>query len=131
MRLGDSYLIPDATVLRPGSPAGGAWAPHLWLLRQGEAMPAVFFVGVAIFVLFVTVLSLAVQCLFLFAYPLIADRNLPGLEAIKLSYRAALQNLSGIIGLILLLAGMGIVFLFGLSLIALWFKRAGLLAIQT
>lgn len=76
--------------------------------RRGEAMPPVFFVGLVLFVLFVMIISLAVHALFLFAYPLIADRNLPGLEAIKLSYRAALQNLGGIIGLLLLVCGMAI-----------------------
>ncbi len=62
----------------------------------------------SIFVLFAMIVSLVIHSLFLFAYPLIADRNLPGLDAIKLSYRAALQNLGGIIGLILLVTGMGI-----------------------
>ena len=75
-------------------------------------MPPVFFVGLAIFVLLAMIASLAVHSVFLFAYPLIADRNLPGLEAIKLSYRAALQNLGGIIGLILLVTGMGILGVF-------------------
>ena len=53
------------------------------------------------------IVSLAVHSLFLFTYPLIADRNLSGLDAIKLSYRAALQNLSGIIGLLLLVSRPG------------------------
>jgi uncharacterized membrane protein len=76
--------------------------------RRGAAMPAAFFVGLAVFVLFAMIVSLAIHSLFLFAYPLIVDRNLSGLDAIKLSYRAALKNLSGIIGLILLLSGLGI-----------------------
>lgn len=76
--------------------------------QRGDTMPAVFFVGLVLFVLFVMIVSLAIHSLFLFAYPLVADRNLSGLDAIKLSYRAALQNLSGIIGLILLISGLGI-----------------------
>ena len=76
--------------------------------QRGEAMPVVFFVGLAIFILFAMIVSLVIHSLFLFAYPLIVDRKLAGLDAIKLSYRAALQNLSGIVGLMLLLAGMGI-----------------------
>jgi uncharacterized membrane protein len=76
--------------------------------RRGDAMPPVFWVGLVLFVLFAMIVSLAIHSLFLFAYPLIVDRNLSGLEAIKLSYRAALQNRSGIIGLILLISGLGI-----------------------
>lgn len=74
----------------------------------GEAMPAVFFAGLAIFILVAMIVSMVIHSLFLFAYPLIVDRNLSGLDAIKLSYRAALKNLSGIVGLILLMAGLGI-----------------------
>lgn len=80
--------------------------------RRGEAMPPVFWVGLVIFVLFIMIVSLIMHSLFLFAYPLIVDRNLSGLEAIKLSYRAALKNLSGIVGLILLMAGLGIIGVF-------------------
>ena len=76
--------------------------------ERGEAMPPVFFVGLAIFVLFAMIVSLVIHSLFLFAYPLIVDRKLSGLDAIKLSYRAALQNLGGIIGLMLLMGGLGI-----------------------
>ena len=76
--------------------------------QRGEEMPVVFFVGLVIFVLFAMIVSLVVHSLFLFAYPLIIDRNLSGMDAIKLSYRAARQNLSGIVGLILLMAGLGI-----------------------
>ncbi|MGZ5483154.1 MAG: hypothetical protein ACXWID_14350 [Pyrinomonadaceae bacterium] len=76
--------------------------------ERGEMLPPVFWVALVLFVLFVMIVSLAVHSLFLFAYPLIADRNLSGLEAIKLSYRAALKNLGGIIGLILLISGLSI-----------------------
>ena len=67
-----------------------------------------FWVGLAVFVLFAMIVSMVIHSLFLFAYPLIVDRNLSGLDAIKLSYRAALKNLSGIVGLILLLGALGI-----------------------
>ena len=76
--------------------------------ERGEALPPVFFVGLAIFVLFAMIISLVIHSLFLFAYPLIVDRKLSGLDAVKLSYRAALKNLSGVIGLILIMAGLGI-----------------------
>lgn len=76
--------------------------------RRGESMPPVFWVGLVLFVLFAMIVSLVIHSLFLFAYPLIVDRNLSGLDAIKLSYRAALKNLSGIMGLMLLMGGLGI-----------------------
>ena len=76
--------------------------------RRGEAMPALFWVGLVLFVLFAMIVSLIIHSLFLFAYPLIVDRNLSGLDAIKLSYRAAVKNLSGIIGLMLLMGALGI-----------------------
>lgn len=74
----------------------------------GDALPFVFSIGGAVFGLVASIASLIIHTFFLFAYPLIADRNLSGLEAIKLSYRAAMQNLGGIIGLILLITGLSI-----------------------
>ena len=75
---------------------------------SGDAMPFVFSIGGAVFGLVASIASLIIHTFFLFAYPLIVDRNLSGSEAIKLSYRAALKNLSGIIGLILLVTGLSI-----------------------
>src|SRR2546422_11714764 len=75
----------------------------------GEAPPPIFFLGLALFVIVAMAVSLAVHAIFVFAYPLIVDRKLSGWEAIKTSYRAALKNLSGIVGLILLNVGLGIV----------------------
>ena len=76
--------------------------------RRGDPMPPQFFIGLTLFVLFAMIVSLAIHSVFLFAYPLIVDRNLSGLDAIKVSYRAALANFGGIVGLILLISGMGI-----------------------
>lgn len=75
---------------------------------RGESPPAIFWLGLILFVLFVIVISMAVQALFLFAYPLIVDRKLSGWEATKASYRAAIQNFGGILGLIFLMLGLGI-----------------------
>lgn len=58
------------------------------------------------------VISLVISCLhalIMFAYPLIAERNLGGVEAFKLSARAVWANLSGVIGIILVEFVMGIV----------------------
>ncbi len=43
--------------------------------------------------------SMLVGLLFTFTYPLILDRGLPGLEAVKLSFRAALANFWSLLGL--------------------------------
>lgn len=39
---------------------------------------------------------------FMFVYPLIVDRGLPGFEAVKMSFRAAMANFGGLLGLMLL-----------------------------
>lgn len=51
---------------------------------------------------FITLISTAVHVIFMFSYPLIAERNMKGTEAIKLSINAALGNITGLIGLMLL-----------------------------
>ena len=48
------------------------------------------------------VVSLVLGVLFLFAFPLIVDQGLSGIEALKTSARAALGNLGGLVGLVLL-----------------------------
>jgi uncharacterized membrane protein len=53
-------------------------------------------------VLLSTIASLVLQALFLFTYPLIVDRKLSGVDAIKTSFRAAKANFGGVIGLVLL-----------------------------
>ena len=57
------------------------------------------------------IISIILSCLHalvMFAYPLIVDRNLNGVDAFKLSARAVWANLSGVIGIILLEFVMGI-----------------------
>jgi hypothetical protein len=76
---------------------------------RGEGPPPIFFVGLSVFVLVVMIVSLIIQAIFLFAYPLIVDRKLSGWEATKASYNAVMKNLGGVVGLILLNAGLGIV----------------------
>jgi hypothetical protein len=46
--------------------------------------------------------SLVIHAMFLFTYPLIVEKNMKALEAIKLSIRAVMGNLGGVIGLMLL-----------------------------
>lgn len=55
-----------------------------------------------VFFLIVMVVSILVELFFMFAFPLVADRKLSGLDAVKLSFRAGKANLGGVLGLLLL-----------------------------
>lgn len=76
-----------------------------------------FFVEAVVFSLFMGCL----HALVMFAYPLIVDRGLNGVEAFKLSAKAVWANLSGVVGIILLEFVMGFAayiltfFIFGLG----------------
>ena len=100
--------LPVILIVAIGQVIFAAFTMFVLPTQRGDSMPPVFWIGLIIFVLFISIVSLVVHSLFVFAYPLIVDRKLSGLDAIKLSYRAAIQNLSGIIGLILLICGLSI-----------------------
>jgi uncharacterized membrane protein len=76
------------------------------LTKDGQLNPAVFsglfLVILAVAVIYI-VINLFISALTTFAYPLIADRNLPGGEALMLSIRSGLANLGGLILLLILL----------------------------
>jgi uncharacterized membrane protein len=79
----------------------------LIMVSQGgrEPDPASLFIFLAIMIVAVLVLMLAiilVSLVFTFSYPLIVDRKLSGLEAVKLSARASLANFWPLLGLLLL-----------------------------
>jgi hypothetical protein len=61
-----------------------------------------------VFVVVILVVGIAVNIFFMFAFPLIADRGLSGLEAIKLSIKAGKANFGGILSLLLLNFAIGI-----------------------
>jgi uncharacterized membrane protein len=63
---------------------------------------ASFFGLEMVFVLTVMLISVCVEIFLMFGYPLIADRNLSGLEAVKLSIKAGKANFGGVLGLLLL-----------------------------
>ena len=74
--------------------------------------PAFFFTLIGLELVFfavVIVVSIVANIFFMFAFPLIADRNLSGLDAIKLSIKAGKANFGGILLLLLLNAGLAIV----------------------
>lgn len=58
--------------------------------------------------LVIFIFILVVSVLFTFSYPLIVDRGLSGVDAVKLSAKAAMANFGGLLGLYLINAGLGI-----------------------
>jgi uncharacterized membrane protein len=61
-----------------------------------------------VFVVVILTVAIIVTIFFIFAFPLIADRNLSGVDAVKLSIKAAKANFGGVLGLILINVGLGI-----------------------
>ena len=73
--------------------------------KGGEPNPAAllgFFGFFAVFWLVMMVILIALSVVFTFAYPLIVDRRLSGIEAVKLSIKAALANFWRLLGLLLM-----------------------------
>lgn len=71
--------------------------------RAGEgAAMAGFFISMIVIFLAIFVMSIIVGVFFIFTFPLIVDRKLSGVEAVKTSVRAALANFRGVLGLVLL-----------------------------
>jgi uncharacterized membrane protein len=85
------------------------------LIAQGDDPNPWAFLGVlALFLLFILVVFVVIILIsigFTFAYPLIVDRKLPGVDAVKLSFKAAMANFWPLLGMVVLtslltLAGM-------------------------
>ena len=77
------------------------------MIAQGnnDPNPVAFLAIFAVFVLFWIVVIAVVMIVsigFMFAYPLIVDRGMSGLDAVKLSFRAAMANFWHLLGLIML-----------------------------
>ena len=71
----------------------------------GDPNPAALFGVMAMFGLFwlvVVAIIIIISIGFLFVYPLIVDRKLSAIDAIKLSFRAALSNFWRLLGMVLL-----------------------------
>jgi uncharacterized membrane protein len=78
--------------------------------QDGEpnpAMPILFVLILGFFMVVMAVLMMVVNIAFTFVYPLIAERKLSGLDAVKLSARAGLANFWRLLGLMLLCGLMG------------------------
>jgi hypothetical protein len=92
----------------------GIYLPVIAMALAGERMSQdelILFIALLIGIeLVLGIIMVAVHSLLIFAYPLIAERNLSAMQAIRLSSRASWQNLGGITGmmgvaLLLTLAG--------------------------
>lgn len=79
----------------PGPTAPGAPAPP-------PPSMGPFFVAYGVFLVVLLAVSVVVSVLCFFVYPLIIDRKLSGVLALKTSVRAAQANLGGIFGLVVL-----------------------------
>jgi len=80
--------------------------------QGGEPNPAAlltYFGIFAVFWLFMIIILILVSVVFTFAYPLIVDRRLSGIEAVKLSVKAALGNFWGLLGLLMMTGLMGFI----------------------
>ena len=76
---------------------------------EARAFVMSFFGFEIVFALGIMIVSIVVEIFFMLAYPLIADKKMSGLEAVKLSFRAAKANFGGILGLLLLNALFGFI----------------------
>jgi hypothetical protein len=73
--------------------------------RAGGPPPVpspMFFISMAALFVGMILVCIMVGAVFIFTFPLIVDRKLTGLDAVKTSIRAVLGNLGGVIGLLLL-----------------------------
>jgi len=61
-----------------------------------------FVIAMALFIILAMVVQLVIGVLCFFTFPLIIDRKMKGVDALKLSYRAAKANFGGLLGLVLL-----------------------------
>lgn len=106
------HIVPILVVFVPGYII---FYVSFFLMLQGqggEPDPAVMmsFLGFAgLFWLVMIVFIMVVSVLFTFAYPLIVDRGLSGVDAVKLSIKAALANFWRLLGLFFLNALLGMV----------------------
>jgi uncharacterized membrane protein len=80
--------------------------------QSGEPNPGLLFGFLGVFMIFwlvVVVAIIVVSIGFTFVYPLIVDRGYSGIDAVKLSFRAAMSNFWRLLGLTLLTALLGFV----------------------
>lgn len=106
------HMIPIVVVLVPTYILFYAGLFVMMSQGSGEPDPGTmlgFFGFFAVFWLVMIVMLIVLSVVFTFAYPLIVDRRLSGIEAVKLSIKAALANFWRLLGLLLMTGFMGFV----------------------
>jgi uncharacterized membrane protein len=96
------YIIMFGMMMMSMPRGGGRMDPD-----QASTFAFTFIAFYIVFVVVIVTVAVIVTLFFLFAFPLIADRNLSGVDATKLSIKAARANLGGILGLVLMNVGLG------------------------
>lgn len=106
------HLIPVVVVLVPTHLLFYAGLFVMMAQGGGEPSPGAmlgFFGFFAVFWLVMIVILIVLSVVFTFTYPLIVDRRLSGVEAVKLSIKAAMANFWKLLGLLLMTGLMGFV----------------------
>ena len=101
----------NVVLLLVGAAAGISAFGVGMLTKDGQLNPAVFgglFLFILAFVVIYIVVNLIISALTAFVYPLIAERDISGGEALMLSVKGGFANIGGIILLLLLLGLMSI-----------------------
>lgn len=74
----------------------------------GEAGAVVGLVGAIVLDVVIVIVLVCFHTLLMFAFPLIVDRNLGAIEAMKVSARAVLKNMGGVVGMIAVNMGLAL-----------------------
>jgi hypothetical protein len=104
------HLVPVIVILIPLIAI--SFMGVLVLIPKGDEAGGAGLTALVVFVMIASLISvvilLAVSVLFTFAYPLIVDRKMSGVDAVKLSMKAGMANFWGLIGMFLLSAALGL-----------------------
>lgn len=96
------YIIMFVFMVMSGS-RGGRMDPD-----QSATFAFTFLGFYLVFIVVIITVAVIVSIFFMFTFPLIGDRNLSGVDAVKLSIKAARANFGGVLGLVLICVGLGI-----------------------
>ncbi len=99
------HMVPVVVIFLPSYIVFYAAMFLLIPLSGGEPDPSALIGIIALFAVFwivIIVILVVISVMFTFAYPLIVDRKMSGMNAVKLSFRAAMGNFWRLLGLLLL-----------------------------
>jgi hypothetical protein len=102
------HVIPIVAILVPlgfGFSIGlTMFLPHAGARRSSYDPSALitFVITMGVVFMIACIIVMALSALFMFTYPLIVDKKLSGLDAVKTSARAVMANLGGVLGLFML-----------------------------